>query len=353
MRTIEWIEETNNVRMIDQRLLPARFEYLTVNNADQMARAIREMAIRGAPALGVAGAFAIALEAVSNCHLPATELVIRLNKAAQQLIAARPTAVNLAWGVNQLLSIVNQEGITVDDLVPQLISAARQLAEQDVETNLKMAKYGASLIADGDTIIHHCNTGSLAVVDWGTALGAIRFAHEQGKRIHVLVDETRPRLQGSRLTAWECEQYGIPYTIITDSMAGYFLRAGKVQKVFFGADRVAANGDVANKIGTYMLSLAAYANRVPVVCVFPFSTLDLTIKTGDEIPIEERDPGEVLNLSINGEPVAPKNAAALNPAFDITPHHLISAWVTEEGVIVPPFHENLAHYSYNRGLENK
>lgn len=353
MRTIEWIEQTNTVRMIDQRLLPGRFEYLTVKDTDQMEKAIREMAIRGAPALGVAGAFGMALEAVGNIHLSKSELVVRLKHAAQQLIAARPTAVNLAWGVNQMLEIVNKEDLVLEELVQRLVSTAKELAERDVETNLKMAELGTSLIEDGDTIIHHCNTGSLAVVDWGTALGAIRYAHEQGKRIHVLVDETRPRLQGSRLTAWECEQYGIPYEIITDNMAGYFLRSGKVQKVFFGADRVAANGDVVNKIGTYMLSLAAHANRVPVVCVFPLSTLDITIETGDQIPIEERDPREVLNLSVNGEPVAPENATALNPAFDITPHHLISAWVTEAGVIVPPFHENLSQYGYNRGLGKK
>jgi methylthioribose-1-phosphate isomerase len=229
------------------------------------------------------------------------------------------------------------------ELAQRLVTAARDLAEEDVQTNLKMAEHGASLIDDGDTIIHHCNTGSLAVVDWGTALGAIRFAHEQGKRVHVLVDETRPRLQGSRLTAWECEQYGIPYEIITDNMAGFFLRSGKVKKVFFGADHVAANGDVVNKIGTYMLSLAAHANHVPVVCVFPTSTLDLSVKTGDQIPIEFRAAAEVLNLSVNGEPAAPATAQALNPAFDITPHHLISAWVTEAGIIQPPFGENLPH----------
>ncbi len=340
MRTIEWIEELNQVRMIDQRLLPARLEYLVVENSDQMARAIRDMAIRGAPALGVAGAFGVALEAVGNQHLRGADLRETLHFAAQKLIDARPTAVNLSWGVNQILEIVDGSQLPREDLIQQLVVTARNLAEQDVETNLKMAEHGASLINDGDTIIHHCNTGSLAVVDWGTALGAIRFAHEQGKRIHVLVDETRPRLQGSRLTAWECEQYGIPYEIITDNMAGYFLRSGKVQKVFFGADRVAANGDVVNKIGTYMLSLAAHANRVPVVCVFPLSTLDLSVASGDQIPIELRDPGEVLNLSQNGEPVAPAAARALNPAFDITPHHLISAWVTETGVIKPPFSEN-------------
>ena len=343
MRTIEWIEETEQVRMIDQRLLPSRFEYVTVESAAQMAAAIREMAIRGAPALGVAGAFGMALEAVRNRDLRVEELKARLHLAADELIHARPTAVNLAWGVDQMSRILETSDTSSRELAQRLVTAARDLAEEDVQTNLKMAEHGASLIDDGDTIIHHCNTGSLAVVDWGTALGAIRFAHEQGKRVHVLVDETRPRLQGSRLTAWECEQYGIPYEIITDNMAGFFLRSGKVKKVFFGADHVAANGDVVNKIGTYMLSLAAHANQVPVVCVFPTSTLDLSVKTGDQIPIEFRAAAEVLNLSVNGEPAAPATAQALNPAFDITPHHLISAWVTEAGIIQPPFGENLPH----------
>lgn len=329
--------------MIDQRYLPARLEFLTVENASQMAWAIRAMVIRGAPALGVAGAFGIALETVRNQNLDREEFSAKLRIAAKELTDARPTAVNLAWGVNQLVDILDNCEHEMTDLVQQIVSAAKNMAENDVKTNLKMAQHAAELIEDGDTIIHHCNTGSLAVVDWGTALGGIRYAHEQGKRVHVLVDETRPRLQGSRLTAWECDQYGIPYDIITDSMAGYFLRSGKVQKVFFGADRVAANGDVVNKIGTYMLSLAAHDNNVPVVCVFPLSTLDVSIATGDQIPIELRDPREVLNLSINGEPVAPPGATALNPAFDITPFKLISAWVTEVGKIEPPFRENQFH----------
>ncbi len=350
MRTIEWIQQTNHVRMIDQRRLPASLEYLTVEDAGQMASAIREMAIRGAPALGVAGAFGIALQAVKSQHLDRAALNEQLKQAAAVLIAARPTAVNLSWGVNQVMSLLDDKAMSGEDVTRMIITRALELAEEDVQTNLRLAEHGASLISDGDTIIHHCNTGSLAVVDWGTALGAIRFAHEQGKRIHVLVDETRPRLQGSRLTAWECEQYGIPYDIITDNMAGYFLRSGKVQKVFFGADRVAANGDVVNKIGTYMLSLAAHTNRVPVVCVFPLSTLDLSLANGDLIPIEQRDTKEVLNLFIGGEPVAPAGASALNPAFDVTPHELIDAWVTEAGVITPPFYENIARYSYNQGL---
>jgi methylthioribose-1-phosphate isomerase len=197
------------------------------------------------------------------------------------------------------------------------------------------------LIEDGDTVIHHCNTGALATVDWGTALGVIHMAQEMGKRVHVLVDETRPRLQGARLTAWELEQYSIPYEIITDNMAGYMLRTGQAQKVFFGADRVAANGDVANKIGTYMLALAAHANDVPVYAVVPTSTIDRTLPDGDGIPIEERDPAEVLDIQIKGERVMPEGAKARNPAFDITPHQLLTAIVTEKGVIYPPFASSL------------
>jgi methylthioribose-1-phosphate isomerase len=351
MRTIEWVQENDQVRLIDQRRLPRSLEYLTIENAVQMAAAIRDMAIRGAPALGVAGAFGMALEAVRFESLPSKDLHDKLRSTAAELIEARPTAVNLGRGVNQILKLVNDPSIPENNLVPRIKAIALDLAEQDVKTNLLLAEHGASLIDDGDTIIHHCNTGSLAVVDSGTALGAIRYAHEQGKKVHLLVDETRPRLQGSRLTAWECEQYGIPYEIITDNMAGYFLRSGKVQKVYFGADRVAANGDVVNKVGTYMLSLAAHANQIPVICVFPLSTLDLSIPNGDLIPIEERDPQEVLKIRIDGEPVAPANARALNPAFDITPHELISALVTEAGVVRPPFDINLARYSYNQGLE--
>jgi methylthioribose-1-phosphate isomerase len=207
-----------------------------------------------------------------------------------------------------------------------------------------MAELGAALIQDGDTIVHHCNTGALATVDWGTALGVIRMAHEQGKRIHVLVDETRPRLQGARLTAWELQQYGIPYEIISDGASGYFLRSGQVQRVFFGADRIAANGDVANKVGSYMLALAANANAVPVYSVAPTSTVDLSLANGDLIPIEMRDPSEVLELEIKGQPVAPAGAHARNPAFDVTPNHLLTGIVTENGVVYPPFVENLPHF---------
>lgn len=351
LRTIEWVNETATVRLIDQRRLPATLAYLTIETPDQMVNAIKTMAIRGAPALGVAGAFGLALQAARAEQSQRADLRQLIRAAAASLVDARPTAVNLAWGVAQVIRLLDDATFSDDELVKRIINTVIEMAEEDVRTNLRLAANGATLIADGDTIIHHCNTGALAVVDWGTALGAIRYAHEHGKQVHVLVDETRPRLQGSRLTAWECEQYGIPYEIITDNAAGYYLRSGRVHKVFFGADRVAANGDVVNKVGTYMLSLAAQANRVPVVCVFPLSTIDLSIANGDLVPIEERDPAEVLNLQVAGEAVAPLNARALNPAFDVTPHELINAWVTEAGVIHPPFNENAAQSRYNQELE--
>jgi methylthioribose-1-phosphate isomerase len=268
-------------------------------------------------------------------------LLTELQAAAATLKASRPTAVNLAWAVDRIMRKADGFSGPADDLRQLILTEAQRIADEDVEINKRMAEHGAALIDDGDTIIHHCNTGALATVDWGTALGVIRTAHGQGKRIHILVDETRPRLQGARLTAWELEQYKIPYEIISDNMAGYFLKAGKAQKVFFGADRVAANGDVANKIGTYMLSLAAFDNGVPAYAVVPTSTVDLSLAHGDLIPIEERNTDEVLGLQFNGEPVAPKNARARNPAFDVTPNRLVKAIVTENGVVFPPFEVNL------------
>jgi methylthioribose-1-phosphate isomerase len=228
-----------------------------------------------------------------------------------------------------------------DDLRAAVLTEAQKIADEDVELNQRMARHGAELIEDGDTIIHHCNTGALATVDWGTALGVIRMAHEQGKNIHVLLDETRPRLQGARLSAWELTQYGISYDIISDNAAGFFLSSGQVQKCFVGSDRTAANGDVANKIGTYMLALAAYDNGVPFYSVVPTSTVDLALKSGAEIPIEERDPAEVLGLTFQGATAHPEGASARNPAFDVTPARLVTGIVTENGVAYPPFTESL------------
>ncbi len=341
MRTITWNDDKQCVEMIDQRLLPGDFKILSYDQFQDVAVAIQSMVIRGAPAIGAAAAFGMALAALQSNAETKNELNKDISKAGFLLNQARPTAVNLSWAVQRMINETKGFPGSVSELRQHLLEFAKKIADDDVEINKKMAAFGAALIQDGDHIIHHCNTGALATVDWGTALGVIRTAHEQGKHIHVFVDETRPRLQGARLTAWELEQYGIPYDIITDNAAGHLMRRGLVQKVFFGADRVAANGDVANKIGTYMLALAAYDNGISAYCVTPISTIDFELERGDLIPIEERSQDEVLGLSLLGQPTAPENASAKNPAFDVTPYRLISAWVTEKGVIRPPFRRNL------------
>lgn len=341
MRTIEWNFKNDSVRMIDQRLLPSEFVVVEYRNYREIADAIRDMVVRGAPAIGASAAFGMALAAKRSNADNLTDLRKDLHRAAQVLGDARPTAVNLAWALMRILGVAEQYQGDADKLRDLILSEAQLIADEDVEVNMRMAKHGADLIDEGDTVIHHCNTGALATVDWGTALGVIRLAHEQGKKIHVLVDETRPRLQGARLTAWELQRYGVPFDIISDNAAGYFLRTGQVQKVLFGADRVAANGDVANKIGTYMLALAARDNEIPAYAVVPTSTVDLSLKHGGQIPIEERNPQEVLDLRKADRPVAPDGATARNVAFDITPNRLVTAIVTENGIVYPPFELNL------------
>jgi methylthioribose-1-phosphate isomerase len=341
MRTVEWNYETNTFQMIDQRLLPGEYKVAVFVDYRNVAQAITDMVVRGAPAIGAAAGFGLALAAQDSPAVNIQSLRKDLEAAATHLKKARPTAVNLAWALDRILLNTAEIKGNPDDLREAVLSQAQKIADEDVSINKRMAAYGAELIDDGDTIIHHCNTGALATVDWGTALGVIRLAHEKGKKIHVLVDETRPRLQGSRLTAWELNQYNIPYDIITDNAAGYFLSTGQVQKVFFGSDRTAANGDVANKIGTYMLALAAHDNGVPRYAVVPSSTIDLSLESGGEIPIEERDSKEILGLTLLDRQVSPDGASARNPAFDVTPNRLVSAIVTEKGVIYPPFDINL------------
>jgi methylthioribose-1-phosphate isomerase len=342
MRTIEWDPTHHALVMIDQRLLPGEFRLVEYTEYRQVASAIRDMVVRGAPAIGAAAAFGLALAAQQSSAPTLSDMQTDLREAAAVLQTARPTAINLSWALRRVMRTVDSCTGSPDGLRAAVLKEAQRIADEDVAINIAMARYGADLIDDGDTVIHHCNTGALATVDWGTALGVIRMAHEQGKRIHVLVDETRPRLQGARLTAWELGQYGIPYEIIADGAAGYFLRSGKAQKVFFGADRVASNGDVANKIGTYMLALAAVDNAVPAYAVVPTSTIDLSLASGEQIPIEERGPQEVLDLQVSGQAVVPPGGTARNPAFDITPARLLSAIVTENGLVYPPFTDNLA-----------
>ncbi len=341
MRTLQWDHQKLELVMIDQRLLPGEFSLFICRSCQDVAGAITGMVVRGAPAIGVAAAYGLALAALESRSTDLEALKEELRTASRLLRNTRPTAVNLAWALKRMMEVYETFSGSAADLRSTLVDEASRMADEDVEINRRMAEYGAELIDDGDTIIHHCNTGALATVDWGTALGVIRTAREQGKHIHVLVDETRPRLQGARLTAWELQEYGIPYEIITDNMAGYFLRSGQVKKVLFGADRITANGDVANKIGTYMLALAAFDNQVPAYTVAPFSTIDLSLPSGDQIPIEERGEDEVLDIQYQGQQVAPQGAHARNPAFDVTPSRLIKGIVTEKGIIYPPYVRNI------------
>jgi len=334
VRSVEWHE--GKVRLIDQRLLPAELRLVELEEVEAVAEAIRQMVVRGAPAIGATAAFGMALAARRSRARDRDGLLQDLRAAASLLRAARPTAVNLAWAVERVLRRAST-GPDPDRLREAVLEEAQAIADEDVAVNRRLGEVGAALIPDGATILHHCNTGALATVDYGTALGVIRTAHEQGRRLHVLVDETRPRLQGARLTAWELQQLGIPFTLIADNAAGHFLRTGQVDLVLVGADRVAANGDVANKIGTYKLAVVARENGVPFYPCVPTSTIDLSIPTGDDIPIEERPAEEVTGLSFLGRPVVPEGAPVANPAFDVTPHRYVTGIVTENGVAYPPF----------------
>jgi methylthioribose-1-phosphate isomerase len=340
MRTVFW--KDNQVQMIDQRLLPGQFEIATFSTVEDVARSIRDMYVRGAPAIGATGAYGMALAAQISKATSTAELLEDLRAAKATLDESRPTAVNLSWATARLLAVAEAEaarGAGVREITAALLTEAEALADEDVEINRRMGFYGAEVIPDGANLLHHCNTGKLAAVDYGTALGVIYACQEQGKRIHVWVDETRPRLQGARLTAWELMRAEIPMHLIADNAAGHLMRTGKVDVVIFGADRVAANGDVANKIGTYKLSVVARENGIPVYAVVPTSTIDLNLANGDLIPIEERDGDEILY--VGDTLIAPEDAPTYNPAFDVTPHRYITGIITEEGICYPPFEQSL------------
>jgi len=338
MRTVEWHD--GNVRMIDQKQIPWKLEVVDLPDYQSVAAAITDMTVRGAPAIGASAAFGMALAARQSKAQTIAALVADLQEAARVLKAARPTAVNLGWAVDRMMELVNSnEFQNPDDLREALLNEAQRVADEDVEINKRMGANGAQLIRDGDTILHHCNTGALATVDYGTALGVVRAAFEQGKRIHVLLDETRPRLQGSRLSAWEMEQLGVSYDIIPDTAAGYYMQKGEINIVLFGADRIAANGDTANKIGSYQIAVLAKENGIPCYTVAPTSTVDLSLASGVEIPIEERSKDEVLTPY--GNPIVPPHFHARNPAFDVTPNRYLSGIITENGIARPPFAESL------------
>lgn len=339
MRTVDWLD--GKVKMIDQRALPWELTFQEYETYEGVAEAIRDMVVRGAPAIGAAAGFGMALAAQNSKATDAPALRADLAKASEILQAARPTAVNLSWAVLLLLRLANDESLgTADEIRATLIERAQKIADDDVEINKIMGAHGSQLIKNGDTVLHHCNTGALATVDYGTALGVIRAAHEDGKQFHVLLDETRPRMQGSRLSAWELEQLGISYDIIPDTAAGYYMRKGEVKACFVGADRVAANGDVANKIGTYQIAVLAQENWLPFYVVAPTSTIDLQTAQGDDINIEQRDAAEVH--SPYGLKLFPDSWNVRNPAFDITPAQYITGIVTEHGLVKPPYVNNLA-----------
>lgn len=340
MRTVFW--KDNQVQMIDQRLLPGEFVIASFDTVEGVARSISEMYVRGAPAIGATGAYGMALAAQVSKATDPSALLEELRAAKTTLDAARPTAVNLSWATTRLLEVAEAQvgrGATVEAVRAALLAEAEAVANEDVEINRRMGFHGAEVIPDGANLLHHCNTGKLAAVDFGTALGVIYACQEQGKKIHVWVDETRPRLQGARLTAWELMRAEVPMHLIADNAAGHLMRTGKVDVVIFGADRVAANGDVANKIGTYKLSVVARENGIPVYAVVPTSTIDLDLPDGDHIPIEERDSSEVTH--IGDTQIAPEGVPVYNPAFDVTPHRYITAIITEEGICYPPFQQSL------------
>jgi methylthioribose-1-phosphate isomerase len=346
-RALWWDAATATLRLLDQTRLPGEVRIVTCARAEDAAEAIRTLRVRGAPAIGVAAAYGLALgirEALYQ-HRAATadDARAHLTRIAELLRATRPTAVNLPWALGHLSAVAETyltQGNTVAGMVDRLLAEAHAIAGEDAAACRAMGAHGAALIADSDTLLTHCNAGALATAGMGTALAPIYTAHRAGKRLHVYVDETRPVLQGARLTAWELSRAGVPLTLIADNMAGHFLRRGGVRAVFVGADRIAANGDVANKIGTYGLAVLARAHGVPFYVVAPRTTLDLTLPDGDAIPIEERAAAEMTGFG--GVRVAPEGIRVANPAFDVTPARLVTAVVTEAGIARPPYREALA-----------
>jgi methylthioribose-1-phosphate isomerase len=335
--SIKWVDQS--VRMLDQRLLPEQIVYLDFSTVEEVAQAIKDMVIRGAPAIGCAAAYGLALAAVNSDTRSVDLLKQEISQGADTLLSSRPTAANLSWSIERIITNINRLE-SADQIRERVLMEAHIIAKEDIEANRQMGINALSLIPERSNIIHHCNTGALATMGYGTALGAIRTAHEHGKSIHVFVDETRPRLQGARLTAWELGQLGISYTIIVDGASGYFMRTQHIDMCLVGCDRIAANGDVANKIGTYNLALVAYMHQVPFYVVGPTSTIDLDTLSGDEIPIEERAEDEMTH--VGGAQITPSGVHVANPAFDITPATYISAIITERGVVHPPYSENLA-----------
>jgi methylthioribose-1-phosphate isomerase len=344
-KTIEWTDE--GVRMIDQTRLPAEEIYRTCRDYEEVAEAIRGMVIRGAPAIGVAAAMGVALGIKNSGARTIPGLRGDFDRIAEAVSRTRPTAVNLFWAIARMrrvfetsLSCHNTEAQVVQAVKVNLEEEAKRILAEDIAINEAMGRHGATLMPDSGTILTHCNAGALATGGYGTALGVIRAAVSQGKNIQVFADETRPFLQGARLTAWELAKDGIPVTLITDNMAGHFMQQGQIKAVIVGADRIAANGDTANKIGTYSVAVLAHENRVPFYVAAPLSTIDRSLASGEGIPIEERPSTEVTQLG--GVQIAPPSVPARHPAFDVTPHRYIAAIITERGIAREPYAQSLS-----------
>ena len=344
IKTIEWKDD--RVRILDQRKLPHEVCYIDCRHVEAVAQAIRKMAIRGAPAIGVAAAMGIALAGQKMKSRGLKTIRRSLSKACDLLACTRPTAVNLFWAIDRMRKVFEGEWTDPDEMKRRLVIEARRIYEEDKEINRRIGMQGRKLIPEGSGVLTHCNAGALATAGYGTALGVIRSAWAEGVRFHVFVDETRPLFQGARLTAWELGRERIPFTLITDNMAGWMMKQGEISLVIVGADRICRNGDTANKIGTYSLAVLARHHHVPFYVAAPTSTFDPSLSRGEDIPIEERASEEVTHPL--GKRVAPKGARVRNPAFDVTPHHLIDALVTEEGIIRRPFTKGLARVMRQR-----
>ena len=338
--TIEWQDDT--IVMVDQRKLPGQELYVRCRTSQEVAKAIRTMVIRGAPAIGVAAAMGIALGMARSTAKGTKQFAVEFQKTCDMMAATRPTAVNLFWAIERMKRAFSEgalAGESPEELAARLQREARAIHDEDVANCRTMGQFGATLVADGARVLTHCNAGALATAGYGSALGVIRAAVEQGKRIAVFADETRPILQGARLTAWELVRDGINTTVITESMAGPLMRAGEIDIVVVGADRIAANGDTANKIGTYTVAVLAREHKVPFYVAAPLSTIDLATPDGDHIPIEERDQREVSHLGASR--LTPIGAKIRNPAFDVTPHRYIAGIITERGIFTAPYSESL------------
>lgn len=341
IKTIEWTDE--GIRLLDQRRLPTEEKYLMLRSYEEVAEAIKKMAVRGAPAIGVSAAMGLALGASQSVGSSVADLEDDFSYMCTVMSQTRPTAVNLFWAIERMRGAFEREknsGQEPETIKSRLVEEALNIYREDIQANRSIGHFGAELISDGDTVLTHCNAGALATAgDYGTALGVIRGARDAGKRVAVIADETRPFLQGLRLTAWELAQDNIPVTVITDNMAGHVMKSGKVNVVVVGADRIAANGDAANKIGTYMVAVLAKQHGIPFYVAAPITTLDLSLKSGVEIPIEERDGREITHIGVNQ--LGPDGVKVHNPAFDVTPHELITAIITDKGVARAPYVDSL------------